>query len=99
MLIIERDESEIVRRFICICAAVIVGCFIALIVTIAKQGDIIRTQKVQINKLRETNSELNLDNKELKKDNKELGKMNDQLYDQMWGFKKLPDGKYGVNND
>lgn len=87
---------------IAICIKIIILCIAGMVclgVVVVKQGDIIRTQKVQINKLRETNSELNLDNKELKKDNKELGKMNDQLYDQMFGFKKLPDGKYGVNND
>jgi FtsZ-binding cell division protein ZapB len=95
----KRDKSETVRKFIRICGVVIIACFIALIVTITRQDKIIRTQKVQINKLRETNSELNLDNKELKASNKALGKMNDQLYDQMFGFEKLPDGKYGVNVD
>ncbi len=87
------------REFMNFCIAIMFACSVCLSVVVAKQGDIIRTQNAQIEKLRETNSELNLDNKELKKDNKELGKMNDQLYDQMWGFKKLPDGKYGVDND
>lgn len=88
----EREETGIDRKFITFCIAIIFAGFVGLAVTVAKQGEIIRTQKVQIEKLRETNSELNLDNKE-------LGKMNDQLYDQVYGFKKLPDGKYGVDND